>query len=248
MHLWWSRKPLGIARAVLFASLVDDPSSRPDRFASEAAQTEERQRLFEMVGALSRWDRSNDVELLKQARHRIDEATNGDRPCLIDPFCGGGSIPIEGIRLGLDTVAIDLNPVAAVVTSSAVAIAQRFAGRGAVNSGTASRLASGTAGLSGIADDVRFYGESVERVCRDRLQWQFKKVKSPASPGGTTVPVSYLWTRTIICTNPGCRRETPLLSTWWLCKKPTNRWHVRPTVERDSFNFTVHRGPPPPRA
>jgi len=245
LHLWWSRKPLGVARAVLFASLVDDPSARPDLFASEPSQTEERQRLFELVEALSRWDRSNDAELLKQARHRIDEATSGDRPRIIDPFCGGGSIPIEGIRLGLDVVAVDLNPVAGLVTSSAVAIAQRFAGRGAVNSVTAGRMATGAAGLSGIAGDVQFYGEAVERECRERLRCQFKEVKSPASPGGTTVPVSYLWTRTICCVNPGCRRETPLLSTWWLCKRPTNRWHVRPAVERDSFNFTVHRGEPP---
>ena len=142
--------------------------------------------------------------------------------------------------------AVDLNPVAALVTSSAVDIAQRFAGRGPVNPDASRSLAVGAASrLAGMADDVRFYGEAVEQECRRHLRPVFADVASPASPGGTTVPVSYLWARTITCANPGCRRETPLLSTWWLCKKPKHQWHAQPVVNNGSFTFEVHRGEPP---
>ena len=96
LHLWWSRKPLGVARAVLFASLVDDPSARPDLYPTEEAQSEERQKLFELVEALARWDRSDDAALLREAQRRIDEASEGNRPRLIEPFCGGGSIAHRG--------------------------------------------------------------------------------------------------------------------------------------------------------
>ena len=248
LHLWWSRKPLGVARAVLFASLVDDPSARPDLYPTEEAQNAERRELFELVEALARWDRSDDAALMREARRRIDEASDGDRPRLVEPFCGGGSIAIEGIRLGLDVTAVDLNPVAALVTSSAVGVAQRFpAGRrGPVNPEAGRSLAVGAAsGLTGVADDVRYYGQAVERECRRRLRPVFADVASPDSPGGTTVAVSYLWARTIACANPGCRRETPLLSTWWLSKRPGRQWHARPVIDGGAFTFTVHRGEPP---
>lgn len=250
LHLWWSRKPLGVARAVLFASLVDDPSARPDLYPTEEAQNAERRELFELVEALARWDRSDDSALLQDARQRIDEASDGDRPRLIEPFCGGGSIAVEGVRLGLDVTAVDLNPVAALVTSSAVGVAQRFAvGRRGppVNPGAGRSLAVGAAAsrMAGMADDVWFYGEAVERECRRRLRSVFADVDSPDSPGGTTVAVSYLWARTVVCANPGCRRETPLLSTWWLCKRPGRQWHARPVIDGGAFTFTVHRGGPP---
>ena len=241
MHLWWSRKPLGVTRAVLFASLVDDPSARPDLYPTEAAQDAERRRLFALIEGLCRWERSGDTALLAEAQRCIASSSGGDPPRIIDPFCGGGAISTEALRLGLDTVAIDLNPVAALVSAATLSIAQRFAGRPAVGAGD---LGSGDA-LAGIAADVAFYGAAVEAECRPRLAGAFQPPPSPLSPDGRTVAISFLWARTIPCANPGCRRTTPLLSTWWLSRKPTNRWHARPVLEGDRFDFEVEPGAPP---
>ena len=241
MHLWWSRKPLGVARAVLFASLVDDPSARPDRFPTEADQHAERRRLMESIEGLCRWERSGDVALLAAAQNRIATSAGDDVPRILDPFCGGGAISTEALRLGLDTLAIDLNPVAGMVSAATLSIAQRFAGQPSVNSG----IFGGSDGLRGIAADIAFYGESVEAECRRRLTRAFEEPVSPHSPNGRTVAISYLWARTITCGNPGCRRTTPLLSTWWLSKKRTNRWHARPVIDGDRFDFEVTSGPPP---
>lgn len=239
MHLWWSRKPLGVARAVLFASLVDDPSARPDLYPNEAAQTEERDRLLALIGDLCRWERSGDPTLLAEAQRCIEASAGGDLPRIIDPFCGGGAISTEAIRLGLDTLAIDLNPVAALVSSASLSLAQRFAGRPAVAPGASS------AGTTGIAAAVAYYGESVEDECRRRLAGAFPAPCSQVSPNRRSPVISYLWVRTITCANPACRRTTPLLSTWWLSRKPTNPWHVRPTMEADRFGFSAERGQPP---
>ncbi|MCY3951957.1 MAG: DUF1156 domain-containing protein [bacterium] len=241
MHLWWSRKPLGVARAVLFASLVDDPSARPDRFPTEADQRAERQRLMKLIEGLCQWERSGDVALLAAAQRQIAMSAGDDVPRILDPFCGGGAISTEALRLGLDTLAIDLNPVAGLVSAATLSIAQRFAGQPAVNS----RLFGDSDGLRGIAADIAFYGESVEAECQRRLARAFEAPVSPLSPSGRTVAISYLWARTIACGNPGCRRTTPLLSTWWLSKKPTNRWHARPVIDSDRFDFEVMPGPPP---
>ena len=241
MHLWWSRKPLGVVRAVLFASLVDDPSARPDLYPTEAAQEAERLRLLALIEGLCQWERSGDTALLAEAQRCIAASACGDMPRIIDPFCGGGAIPTEALRLGLDALAIDLNPVAALVSAATVSIAQRFSGRPAVSSGTF----GGGDGLTGIAADIAFYGGVVEAECRQRLGGIFEEPASPLSPSGRTVAISYLWARTITCANPGCRRVTPLLSTWWLSKKPTNRWHARPVIKGDRFDFAVAPGAPP---
>ena len=240
MHLWWSRKPLGVARAALFASLVDDPSSRPDLYPTEVAQQNERQRLLALIEDLCRWERSGDRALLAEAQRCIEASAGGELPLIIDPFCGGGSIGSEAIRLGLDTLAIDLNPVAALVSSATLSVAQRFAGFPAVSPGGA----AGDGG-PGIGADVAYYGAGVEEECRRLLASAFPAPSSQMTPGGRSVPVSYLWARTIACASPACGRMTPLLSTWWLSKKPTNQWHARPVLEGDLFGFGVDRGPPP---
>ena len=278
MHLWWSRKPLGVARAVLFASLVDDPSARPDLYPTEAAQQAERRRLLGLIEELCRWERSGDGALLAEAQRCIAASAGDGLPRIIDPFCGGGAIPTEAIRLGLDTLAIDLNPVAALVSEATVSLAQRFAGRPAVGAasvvdgqglpsagsttglpaGAAAGSGHGTDGsrtmrsrgsgagpLGGIVADIAHYGGVVETECRRRLAGCFEEPASPFAPDGRTVAISYLWARTITCGNPGCRRMTPLLSTWWLSRKPTNRWHARPVLTGDRFDFEVAPGPPP---
>ncbi|MBC7325556.1 MAG: DUF1156 domain-containing protein, partial [Moorella sp. (in: Bacteria)] len=133
LHIWWARRPLAACRAVLFASLVDDPSSRPDKFPTSAEQSKERERLFDIIKRLVVWENSDKEEVLAEARAEILKCTGGNPPPILDPFCGGGSIPVEAQRLGLKAYASDLNPVAVLITKAVIEIPPRFAGRPPVN-------------------------------------------------------------------------------------------------------------------
>jgi putative DNA methylase len=129
LHLWWARRPLAACRAVLFASLVDDPSAHPDRFPTEEAQQAERLRLFAIIEELVKWENSNNEAVLAKARQEILRSCDGNPPPVLDPFCGGGSIPLEAQRLGLVAYGSDLNPVAVLITKALIEIPPKFAGR-----------------------------------------------------------------------------------------------------------------------
>ena len=133
LHLWWSRKPLAACRAVLFASLVDDPSNSPEEFPTEEDQQRERERLFRIIEKLVKWENVNNEGILREARTEILKSTDGNPPPVLDPFCGGGSIPLEAQRLGLKAHASDLNPVAVLITKAMIEIPPRFAGQPPVN-------------------------------------------------------------------------------------------------------------------
>jgi putative DNA methylase len=120
LHLWWARRPLAACRAVLFGSLVDDPSAHPHRFPTEEAQQEERERLFRIIEELVKWENTTNPEMLKAARAEILASCDGHPPPVLDPFCGGGSIPLEAQRLGLEAHASDLNPVAVLITKALI--------------------------------------------------------------------------------------------------------------------------------
>src|SRR5512132_31683 len=157
LHLWWARRPLAACRAVLFASIVDDPSSRPEEFPTEEDQKRERHRLFRIIEELVRWENSTNERVLEAARAEIRKATDGNPPPVLDPFCGGGSIPLEAQRLGLETHASDLNPVAVLITKALVEIPPKFAGRPPVHPEALRGVGStGTwRGAAGMAEDVR---------------------------------------------------------------------------------------------
>lgn len=118
LHLWWARRPLATARAVIWSSLVDDPSSHPEKFPTEEAQRQERERLFDILTRLVKWENSNDEEILAEAKAEILKSTDGNPPALLDPFAGGGAIPLEAQRLGLEAHAHDLNPVAVMINKA----------------------------------------------------------------------------------------------------------------------------------
>ncbi len=128
LHLWWSRKPLATCRAVLWASLVDDPSAHPERFPSEEDQAVERKRLFGILEDLVVWENSNNSDVLGEAKAEVEKCFDGELPAVLDPFAGGGSIPLEAQRLGLEALAGDLNPVAVLINKALVEIPPRFAG------------------------------------------------------------------------------------------------------------------------
>ena len=129
LHLWWARRPLAAARAVLFAQLVDDPSSHPDRFPTEEAQRAERERLHSIIERLVVWENTRDQALLAEAHAEILKSTGGNPPPILDPFAGGGTIPLEAQRLGLEAHASDLNPVAVLINKALIEIPPKFAGR-----------------------------------------------------------------------------------------------------------------------
>ena len=151
LHLWWARRPLAAARAVIFAQMVDDPSSCPDLFRTAKAQEKERQRLFRIIEDLVQWENTTNEKVLQQARDEIWRswrracAENAghprakelfDRhrlPAFHDPFAGGGSLPLEAQRLGLEAHASDLNPVAVLICKAMIEIPPKFAGRPPVN-------------------------------------------------------------------------------------------------------------------
>jgi putative DNA methylase len=128
LHLWWARRPLAACRAVLFAQLVDDPSAHPDKFPTEEDQKRERERLFRIIEEMVKWENTNNERVLEAARAEILKSTNDDPPPVLDPFCGGGSIPLEAQRLGLKAYAGDLNPFAAFITKALTEIPPKFAG------------------------------------------------------------------------------------------------------------------------
>ena len=129
LHLWWARRPLATTRAVLWSSLIDDPSEHPEKFPTPDSQEKERKRLFEIIKKFVEWNNFYDSEILNEARKELD----GDLPEFLDPFSGGGSIPIEAQRLGLKVHAHDLNPVAVMINKSMLEIPPRFANFPPVN-------------------------------------------------------------------------------------------------------------------
>ena len=179
LHLWWARRPLAAARAVIFAQMVDDPSANPNLFPTERAQEKERQRLFRIIEQLVLWESTTSEAVLEQAREEIWQswrracAENADHPrakelfdrhvlpAFHDPFAGGGSLPLEAQRLGLEAHASDLNPVAVLINKAMIEIPPKFAGKPPVNPEAQSekRLMDQTwRGAQGLAEDVRYYG------------------------------------------------------------------------------------------
>lgn len=240
MHLWWSRKPTGLARAVLFASVIDDPMGREDLWPSEEERHEERSRLLDLVADLSAWDCSE--ARLDEARRLLRRQCGSELPQVIDPFCGGGAIPLEATRLGLPAHAIDLSPVAALITKGLIEIPASIGGTGPVHPEAARRLGR-TSGMEGVGDDVQRYGDQLIGETERRIGESYPTVL--ALNGSPTKAVSYLWARAATCTNPRCRAELPLLSTWWLSKRAKNQWHIRPVIGDGRIDFTVHEGGPP---
>ena len=187
LHLWWARRPLAACRAVLFASIVDDPSSRPDEFPTEEAQETERQRLFRIIERLVLWENTNNEIVLNEARREILKATDGHPPPVLDPFCGGGSIPLEAQRLGLEAHGSDLNPVAVLITKALIEIPPKFAGQPPVNpESQIQNLKSKTwRGAQGLAEDVRYYGQWMRDEAEKRIGHLYPKVAAAQEKDGS---------------------------------------------------------------
>jgi putative DNA methylase len=249
LHTWWARRPLAACRAVLFSQLVDDPSAHPDQFPTEEAQAVERQRLFNIIERLVVWENINNEALLREAHEEILKSTDGNPPAILDPFAGGGSIPLEAQRLGLEAHASDLNPVAVLINKALIEIPPVFAGKPPVFPGAAEQRLSWSK-ESGLAEDVKRYGQWMRDEAEKRIGNLYPK--ATLQDGSKANVIAWIWARTVICPNPACGIQMPLVRSWWLAKKKGKEAFVTTRVfESDTgfkrvvfgVSFEVKQGP-----
>ena len=278
LHLWWARRPLAAARAVIFAQMVDDPSSRPELFPTEDAQEQERQRLFGIIEELVTWENTTNETVLQAARDEIREswrrtcADNMDDPRAAelfdperlppfhDPFAGGGSLPLEAQRLGLEAHASDLNPVAVLINKAMIEIPPKFAGRPPVNPEARANpalLGEGWTGARGLAEDVRYYGGWMREEAERRIGHLYPKVavtdemvaeRADLKPyaGRQLSVIAWLWARTVESPDPAFSGvEVPLISTFMLSTKKGKEAYIEPEIDGGDYHFTVKAGSPP---
>lgn len=285
LHLWWARRPLAAARAVIFAQMVNDPGYQQGGGFKYGVNKEkaaiERERLFKIIEDLVQWENTNNEEVLTQARAEIvrswretcelnknhpqaAELFNPDKlPAFHDPFAGGGALPLEAQRLGLESYASDLNPVAVTINKAMIEIPPRFAGRAPVGpapetKGKKSADLFGTQwqGAQGLAEDVRRYGAWMRAEAEKRIGHLYPKIevtpemaqeREDLKPlvGQSLTVIAWLWARTVKSPNPAfSHADVPLASTFVLSSKTGKEAYVEPVVEGDSYRFTVKMGTP----
>ena len=276
LHLWWARRPLAACRAVLFAQLVDDPSAWPEEFPAEEDQAHERDRLHKVIAQMVPWEATNDEHILNKARYEIAHTLARGRgeappsrddaeavlvylaqyaPPVRDPFCGGGSIPLEAQRLGLRAHGSDLNPVAVLVSKATCEIPPKFAGRPPVNPDRDPHVV--WRGARGLAEDIRYYGKWMRDEAEARIGHLYPKVfidpmmasaREDLQPynGRELTVIAWLWARTVASPDPMVRgAHVPLVSSFMLStKKGGQAWAevVRDATAQDGWRFVVKTG------
>ena len=247
LHLWWARRPLAACRAVLFAQLVDDPSAHPDQFPTPEAQEIERERLFDIIRRLVPWEASNDEKILEEARAEIRRCYPDGPPAIVDPFAGGGSIPLEAQRLGLEAHASDLNPVAVLINKALIEIPPKFANRPPVHPDADPSGMMSWTGAQGLAEDVRLYGKWMRDEAERRIGHLYPKATLP--DGREATVIAWLWARTVTCPNPACRSTMPLVKSFWLGKRKGREAWIRPrpdpVTKRVTFEIRHSSDGPP---
>ena len=259
LHIWWARRPLAACRAFIYASLVDDPETEAERKA-----------LLNEIADIASWDAVRHpekppakaapnaryggtgltgTELLERARERILRDNGGEPPKLLDPFAGGGAIPLEGLRLGCEVEASDLNPVAVLILKGTLEYPQKYGQPrsrpvpGYIREADAEGAQSFAGGAlaeqyrrNPLATEVQYWGHWVLERAREQLAEFY-----PADPDGS-VPVAYLWSRTIPC--PSCKAEMPLIRQYWLARKTKKKVALEPVLDREggSVDFRVVAG------
>jgi putative DNA methylase len=277
IHKWWAQRPLAAARAVIFAQMVDDPSAHPDLFKTEKTQEKERQRLFRIIEDLVLWESTTNENALQAARDEIWQswryacAENADHPrakelfdryklpAFHDPFAGGGTLPLEAQRLGLESYASDLNPVAVLINKAIIEIPPKFAGKPPVNPEAVSEktlLDRQWRGTRGLAEDVRYYGTWMRDVAEKRIGHFYPKVEVvpgmeksrpdlKSDVGKSLSVIAWLWARTVKSPDPAYAHvDVPLASTVMLSTKAGKEAYVDPLIEHGGYRFTVKVGKP----
>lgn len=290
LHLWWARRPLAAARAVIFAQMVNDPGYERHlgRGVNKEKAAAERERLFKIIEELVQWENTNNEEVLERARAEIwkswretcelnkghpqaVELFNPEKlPGFHDPFAGGGALPLEAQRLGLESYASDLNPVAVTINKAMIEIPPKFAGRAPVgpevdaDKDSKKRVTRDAfedwSGAKGLAEDVRRYGAWMREEAQNRIGHLYPQIEVTAEmvvgrpdlaqyQGEKLTVIAWLWARTVKSPNPAfSHAEVPLASSFILSSKAGKEAYVVPLVEGDSYRFTVRLGVPPESA
>ena len=278
LHLWWARRPLAAARAVLFAQMVNDPGGERGYMAGLTKQqaAAKRELLFDIIRDLVKWENINNEEVLERARIAIKQswretcAMNKGKPgfdpevlpAAHDPFAGGGAIPLEAQRLGLESYASDLNPVAVLINKSMIEIPPLFANSKPIgpipsNEDHGSLFKREWKGSAGLAEDVRRYGHWVREEAQKRIGCYYPDVEISAEHtknrpdlkqyvGKKLKVIAWLWARTVKSPNPAFNHvDVPLVSSFVLSKKSGKEAYVEPVIEGESYRFEVKGGKPP---
>lgn len=269
IHHYWARRPLTTCRAVLFAQLVDDPSSWPDRFPTEVSQDIERRRLHKIIEEMVPWEASNDQRILSAARWEIArsvawgigeeppkkcdskailEYLQAKAPPIYDPFSGGGSIPLEAQRLGLRAYGSDLNPVAVLIGKALVEIPPKFKNRPPLNPNARSEAANGELrawkGIQGLAADVGYYGRWMRDAAEQRIGWLYPKARLP--DGSESSVIAWIWARTVRSPDPAAKGAmVPLISSYLLSSKEGKKAWIEPVLDAsapDGYHFLIRTG------
>ncbi|MCY4533097.1 MAG: DUF1156 domain-containing protein [Gammaproteobacteria bacterium] len=283
LHLWWARRPLAAARAVLFAQMVNDPGYQQGEGFKYGVNKKEaeikREKLFQIIRDLVKWENTNNEEVLNRAREVIWESWhetcylnrnhpqaaelfNPDKlPAFHDPFAGGGAIPLEAQRLGLESYASDLNPVAVMINKAMIEIPPKFSGQwpvGPLPQGEKQRrLMDDWSGARGMAEDVRRYGHWMREEAFKRIGHFYPKIKiTPemvnerpdlkAYEGVELTVIAWLWARTVKSPNPAFSDvDVPLVRSFVLSSKKGKEAWVEPVIEGSSYRFEVRMGKQP---
>lgn len=244
LHLWWARRPLAACRAVLFAQLVDDPSSDLENFPTHEAQEAERKRLFAIIEDLVRWENSTNEEVLERARAEIRKSCGGDLPPVYDPFSGGGSIPLEAQRLGLPAYGSDLNPVAVMIGKAMIEIPPKFKDKEPIHPGAKDRQFYRNA--EGLAEDVKYYGEWMREKAWERIGHLYPQVNLPKEyGGGSATVIAWIWARTVPSPDPAFSDvQVPIASSFLLRIKAGKETWVEPLVDKQAktISYRIRHG------
>lgn len=255
IHHWWARLPLPTARAVLFASVVTDPSEDPNwKDKPEAEQTAERERLFDIIRQMMQKRLHEHPEVYAEANAEMLKYCDGKLPVVFDPFAGGGSIPLEASRMGFEAHAGDLNPVAVLLNKCNLEIIPRWANHPPINPTSRKKIGGkgGWTGANGLAEDVRYYGRIIRERAMAQIGHLYPKVVLPKdSGGGEANVIAWIWARTVISDNAAARgKHVPLISTYWLSSKKKEKmaW-IEPIVDKQAgtYQFAVRTGVPEDR-
>jgi len=277
LHLWWARRPLAAARAVIFSQMVDDPSAHPDLFPTPAKQEKERQRLFRIIEELVKWENTTNEIVLQAARDEIWAswrsacAENADHPqvkelfnrhilpAFHDPFAGGGALPLEAQRLGLEAYASDLNPVAVLINKAMIEIPPKFAGKPPINPESRQNkelFQKVWAGAQGLAEDIHYYGKWMRDEAEKRIGYLYPKVEITEEMardrsdlksliGQKLTVIAWIWARTVKSPDPAFAKiDVPLVSTFMLAKKTDKQAYVEPIFDGKNYRFIVKIGEP----